>query len=201
MQNQTASMPRARGRAVEFDADACATAAGCSPAPAAISLPPDQPDDGGTHLHTGEAGRIAKPKFTPLHGDSVVNTVGLQGVNPNNYAVMGFPAVSISGLTGLSMVYDGGHNDRSARPRHDQELSGFADLAGGQPLGEIRARNIRAITGRKGGAAKRVRRLHLHRFVSPAWASPTSSWDCPLPARVRRGGRTAPCTSPRRACF
>lgn len=52
--------------------------------------------------------------FTPLHGDSVVSTLGLQGVNPNAYAVMGFPAVSISGVTGLSMALDGGHNNDTA---------------------------------------------------------------------------------------
>jgi Carboxypeptidase regulatory-like domain len=56
----------------------------------------------------------AESKFTPLHGDSVVNAVGLAGVNPNAYAVMGFPALSISGLTGLSMAYGGGHSSDTA---------------------------------------------------------------------------------------
>ena len=44
----------------------------------------------------------------------MVNTLGIQGVNPNGYTVMGFPSVSISGLTGLSMPYDGGHNNNTA---------------------------------------------------------------------------------------
>lgn len=52
----------------------------------------------------------AEKGFNPLQGDSVVTTLGLLGVNPNAYAVMGFPAVSISGVTGLSMAYAGGHN-------------------------------------------------------------------------------------------
>ena len=61
-------------------------------------------------LNQGEA----ESKFTPLHGDSVVTNVGLIGVNPNAYGVMGFPAVSISGLTGLSMPYGGGHSSDTA---------------------------------------------------------------------------------------
>jgi hypothetical protein len=50
----------------------------------------------------------AESKFNPLQGESVVTTVGLVGVNPNGYQVMGFPAVAITGLTGLSMPYAGG---------------------------------------------------------------------------------------------
>jgi hypothetical protein len=61
-------------------------------------------------LNQGEA----ENKFTPLHGDSVVTTLGIQGVNPNAYSVMGFPAVSVSGLTGLSMPYGGGHSNDTA---------------------------------------------------------------------------------------
>jgi hypothetical protein len=56
----------------------------------------------------------AESKFSPLQGDSVVNSLGLIGVNPNAYSVMGFPTVAISGLTGLSMVYDGGHTNNTA---------------------------------------------------------------------------------------
>ncbi|MCX6630170.1 MAG: hypothetical protein NTW28_21335, partial [Candidatus Solibacter sp.] len=56
----------------------------------------------------------AESKFSPLHGDSVVSTLGIQGVNPNGYAVMGFPAVSISALTGLSMPYGGGKTEDTA---------------------------------------------------------------------------------------
>ncbi len=59
---------------------------------------------------TGEA----ESKFNPLQGESVVTTVGLQGVNPNGYQVMGFPTVSITGLTSLSMPYAGGHNSNTA---------------------------------------------------------------------------------------
>jgi outer membrane receptor protein involved in Fe transport len=56
----------------------------------------------------------SESKFSPLQGNSVVSGLGIQGVNPNAYSVMGFPAVSISGLTGLSMAYDGGHNSNTA---------------------------------------------------------------------------------------
>src|SRR5262249_52463088 len=38
----------------------------------------------------------------PLFGDEVVKTLGLQGVNRNNYHTQGFPQISISGLTTLS---------------------------------------------------------------------------------------------------
>ena len=57
----------------------------------------------------------SEAKFNPLHGDGVVNAIGLQGVNPNGYQVMGFPAVAISGLTGLSLPYDGGHDSNLAQ--------------------------------------------------------------------------------------
>ena len=40
--------------------------------------------------------------FEPLFGDEVVKTLGLQGVNRNNFHTQGFPQVSISGLTTLS---------------------------------------------------------------------------------------------------
>jgi len=51
----------------------------------------------------------------PPRGDSVVSTVGLQGVNPQGFSAMGFPAVSIAGLTGLSMPHGGGAEDNIAR--------------------------------------------------------------------------------------
>ncbi|MEO8595575.1 MAG: TonB-dependent receptor [Candidatus Solibacter sp.] len=54
-------------------------------------------------------------KFNPLHGDTVVSTVGLQGVNPNSYATMGFATVNINGLTPLSMQLAGGHAKDTAR--------------------------------------------------------------------------------------
>ena len=56
-------------------------------------------------LKQGEAER----KTNPLNGDSVDSSVGLLGVNPNAYNVMGFPTVTITGMTGLSMPYGGGH--------------------------------------------------------------------------------------------
>ena len=40
---------------------------------------------------------------SPLAGDDVVKAIGLQGVNPSGYHIEGFPAMSISGVTGLSM--------------------------------------------------------------------------------------------------
>jgi hypothetical protein len=61
-------------------------------------------------LKQGEAER----KINPIAGDSVVANIGLVGVNPNAYNAMGFPAVSISGVTGLSMPYGGGHNKNVA---------------------------------------------------------------------------------------
>jgi hypothetical protein len=61
-------------------------------------------------LAQGESER----KINPLTGDSVVSNIGLIGVNPNNFSTMGFPAVSISGITGLSMPFGGGHTDHTA---------------------------------------------------------------------------------------
>jgi hypothetical protein len=49
--------------------------------------------------HAGEE----EKGVTPLAGDDVVKAIGLQGVNPGGYHVEGFPAMSISGVTGLSM--------------------------------------------------------------------------------------------------
>ena len=71
--------------------------------------PPPYPTDGGRphrreRLLQGES----EHKFSPLHGDSMVSGLGIIGVDPNAYAVQGFPTVTIAGLTGLSMVYDGG---------------------------------------------------------------------------------------------
>jgi hypothetical protein len=71
-------------------------------------------------LNQGET----ESKFTPLTGDSVVSTIGLTGVNPNGYSAMGFPAVSISGVTGLFMPYGGGHNNKIAG---DDSINTFQD--------------------------------------------------------------------------
>jgi len=51
----------------------------------------------------------------PLKGDSAVTTLGLQGVNPQGFQAMGFPALTINGLTGLSMPYGGGAEENIAR--------------------------------------------------------------------------------------
>jgi hypothetical protein len=56
----------------------------------------------------------SESKFSPLKGDSVVSGLGIVGVNPNAYSVMGFPTATISGLTGLSMVYGGGYDNSVA---------------------------------------------------------------------------------------
>ena len=37
---------------------------------------------------------------SPLAGDDVVKAIGLQGVNPSGYHTEGFPAMTISGVTG-----------------------------------------------------------------------------------------------------
>ena len=44
----------------------------------------------------------------------MVSGLGIQGVNPNAYRRHGVSFGSISGLTGLSMTYDGGHNNNVA---------------------------------------------------------------------------------------
>src|SRR5436305_11696251 len=49
--------------------------------------------------HAGEE----EKGVSPLAGDDVVKAIGLQGVNQSGYHVEGFPAMSISGVTGLSM--------------------------------------------------------------------------------------------------
>src|ERR1022692_3873881 len=61
-------------------------------------------------LAQGESER----KVNPLTGDVAVSTIGLIGVNPNAYSTMGFPTVSISGVTGLSMPFGGGHTNFTA---------------------------------------------------------------------------------------
>ena len=61
-------------------------------------------------LQQGES----ESKSSPLQGDSVVSGLGIVGVNPNAYSVMGFPTATISGLTGLSMVYGGGYSKNVA---------------------------------------------------------------------------------------
>ena len=61
-------------------------------------------------LAQGESER----KTDSLKGDAVVSNIGLIGVNPNAFSTMGFPTVSISGVTGLSMPFGGGHTNYTA---------------------------------------------------------------------------------------
>ena len=61
-------------------------------------------------LAQGESER----KTNALTGDSVVSNIGLIGVNPNAFSTMGFPTVAISGVTGLSMAFGGGHTNFTA---------------------------------------------------------------------------------------
>jgi hypothetical protein len=49
--------------------------------------------------HAGEE----EKGVNPLTGDTVVKAIGLQGVNPSGYHVEGFPQMTISGVTTLSM--------------------------------------------------------------------------------------------------
>jgi Carboxypeptidase regulatory-like domain/TonB dependent receptor len=65
----------------------------------------------------------AESKFNPVQGESVVTTVGIQGVNPNGYQVAGFPAVAITGLTGLSVPYAGGNTNTVAGDNNITTLS------------------------------------------------------------------------------
>jgi len=61
------------------------------------------------HVLQGET----ESHVTPITGDGVVGTVGLQGVNPYGYTAVGFPAVSFNGsLTGMSMAYGGGYGNK-----------------------------------------------------------------------------------------
>src|SRR5262249_5059948 len=41
---------------------------------------------------------------TPLSGSDVVDAIGLQGVNAAGYKTMGFPAMTISGISSLSLA-------------------------------------------------------------------------------------------------
>jgi hypothetical protein len=63
------------------------------------------------HLRQGQEER----DVTPLHGDSVVGGIALQGVNPTGLSAAGFPAISIAGFTGLSMQAAGGSADDIAQ--------------------------------------------------------------------------------------
>ncbi len=47
----------------------------------------------------------------PLTGDTVVKAIGLEGVNPKGYSSMGFPDMTISGLTSVAGAANGGVNN------------------------------------------------------------------------------------------
>jgi len=50
------------------------------------------------HMHDG----IEELGYTPITGDQAVAAIGLQGVNPTNVKVMGFPNTTIAGISGLT---------------------------------------------------------------------------------------------------
>ncbi len=55
---------------------------------------------------------------TPLEGDSVLTTLGIQGTNLNGYTTIGFPSMSINGITGLSAAVTGGYSNNVAQDDH-----------------------------------------------------------------------------------
>jgi len=90
-------------------------------------------------------------KESPLTGDNALNSLGIQGLNPANHTVMGFPNISVTGLSPLGMPFDGGAtnnvglNDSSLTLRDDVVWShgGHAIKIGGDftrfnsKLGEV----------------------------------------------------------------
>jgi hypothetical protein len=56
--------------------------------------------------------------FTPTKANTAISTLGLQGVNPQNFSVMGFPTVAITGIDTLSQPAGGVAGDRN-----DQQFS------------------------------------------------------------------------------
>ena len=50
------------------------------------------------HIHDG----IPELGYTPPTGDVAVGAIGLQGVNPNAYKIMGFPNTTITGVSALT---------------------------------------------------------------------------------------------------
>ena len=59
--------------------------------------------------HAGEE----EKGFKPLTGDAVIAKLGLQGVNSGNFSSEGFPAMTVSGLSTLSMNSGGANNSIS----------------------------------------------------------------------------------------
>jgi hypothetical protein len=57
---------------------------------------------------------ITELGFTPVTGDVAVSAIGLQGVNPNGYKIMGFPNTSITGVSSLSQQPGGKTLDTNA---------------------------------------------------------------------------------------
>ncbi len=53
---------------------------------------------------------------SPLTGDNALNSLGIQGLNPDNHSVMGFPSISVTGgLSPLAMPYGGGATNNVAQ--------------------------------------------------------------------------------------
>ena len=86
---------------------------------------------------------------TPQKGDAAVAAIGLQGVNKGGYSVMGFPTMSITGITTLSQQPGGVNLNRNDLEFTDSvtysfgrhvlktgaELRNFHDFNGGIPAG------------------------------------------------------------------
>jgi hypothetical protein len=53
----------------------------------------------------------AVDSFQPVMGDEVISNIGLQGVNSQGLSAMGFPTVSITGITSLSQTAGGINQD------------------------------------------------------------------------------------------
>jgi hypothetical protein len=53
-------------------------------------------------------------KETPLTGDEAVNSLGIQGTNADDHSVQGFPQITVSGLTPLTMPAGGGATNNVA---------------------------------------------------------------------------------------
>ncbi len=56
--------------------------------------------------------------FTPTKANAAISAIGLQGVNPQNFNVMGFPTIAITGVDTLSQPVGGVAGDRN-----DQQYS------------------------------------------------------------------------------
>jgi hypothetical protein len=64
----------------------------------------------GARIKQGES----EAKTAPSTGDVFTGTLGLEGVNPDAFSTQGFPALSITGLTGLQTEFGGGYTSNVA---------------------------------------------------------------------------------------